>query len=77
MQESLTDEKKRRKKEKKLDLCGEEADAGAVFWCPAKIQRARDYNNAKEADKSQKVYDIAHRKCEREIAKNLIRAERR
>ena len=69
LQESLADEKRRRKRGKKLDPCGEETHAGAIFWSPAKVQRARDYNDAKEADKAQEANEIANRKRERELAK--------
>ena len=66
LQEALINEKKRRKRGKKLDLCGEETHVGAVFWSPMKIQRARDFEEVKEADKAQEILNIAERKRVRE-----------
>ena len=52
LQIALAKEKQRRKRGKKLDLLGEEHSAGAEFWSPNKVQRARDYNDTKETDKA-------------------------
>ena len=56
------------KKEKKLDLVGEETHAGAEFWSPAKIQRARVYTNDKEAEKTQEEQKRQEQKAQQ--AKN-------
>ena len=71
LQIQLANEKRKRKKGKKLDLCGDEAHAGAQFFSPNKIQRARDYNEAKEAQKAQEIQDIAARKEAREATKKI------
>ena len=63
LQIALAKEKKRRIRGKRLTLLGEEHSAGTEFWSPNKVQRARDYNDTKEAYKAQKFQDIAERKA--------------
>ncbi|KAF2272784.1 uncharacterized protein EI97DRAFT_200845, partial [Westerdykella ornata] len=51
LKEALLNEKKRRQRGKALQLkAPEEYNGGAVFWSPAKVQKARDFQAQKEAE---------------------------
>jgi hypothetical protein len=67
-------EKKSRKKGKKLNLCGEPS-GGVEIWSPAKIARAREYQEAKEAEEVQEAEAKEARKVQRE--KNKFKKEAR
>ena len=58
---ALKDEKKRRIRNKRLNLLGEE-DSGPQFFNPARIQAARDYQATKEQEEQQRQQDIIDRK---------------
>ena len=60
--EALKQEKKRRKRGKRLNLLGEE-DSGAQFFSPTRIQAAREYQVIKEEDELIKKQGISERKA--------------
>ena len=61
--EALKQEKKRRKRGKRLNLLGEE-DSGAQFFSPTRIQSAREYQAIKEEDELIKRQGIVERKAQ-------------
>ena len=63
LQAALANKKKKRKREKKLNLLGKEDKGNLKFYSPNKVERAREYNMAKEATKTQKQLNIAKRKA--------------
>ena len=58
---ALKDEKKRRRRGKKLNLLGEE-DSGPQFFSPARIQAARDYQESKETNEALRKQEINDKK---------------
>jgi hypothetical protein len=58
---ALQDEKKRRKKDKRLNLVGEE-DSGPQFFSPGRIQAARNWQATKEQEELQRQQNIIARK---------------
>jgi hypothetical protein len=60
---ALQDEKKRRKRGKRLNLIGEE-DSGPQFFSPGRIQAARDWQAAKEQEEQQRQQNIIDRKAQ-------------
>ena len=60
---ALQDEKKRRKRGKRLNLVGEE-DSGPQLFSPGRIQAARDRQAIKEQEEQQRQQDILDRKTQ-------------
>ena len=61
--EALKQEKKRRKRGKRLNLLGED-DSGAQFFSPIRVQAAREYQAIKEEDELIKRQGITERKAQ-------------
>lgn len=59
--EALQDEKKRRKRGKRLNLLGVE-DGGPQFFSPTKVQAARDFQATKEAEEALRRLNINEKK---------------
>ena len=60
---ALKQEKKRRKRGKRLNLLGED-DSGAQFFSPIRVQAAREYQAIKAEDELIKRQGIAERKAQ-------------
>ena len=83
---TLQDEKKRRKRGKRLNLVGEE-DSGPQFFSPRRVQAAREFQAAKEEEEAQRQLDISEKrrqatakrlqKEEEKLAKVAIALEKR
>ena len=58
---TLQDEKKRRKRGKRLNLLGEE-DSGPQFFSPRRVQAAREFQAAKEEEEAQRQLDISEKR---------------
>ena len=58
---ALKDEKKRRRRGKRLNLLGEE-DSGPQFFSPVRIQAARDYQESKETNEALRKQEINDKK---------------
>ena len=75
---AVRDERKRRKRGKRLNLVGEK-ESGPQFFSPGKVQAARDYRAAKDQDEEQRKQDIVEREAlaaTRKIQKEKERVER-
>ena len=59
--EALEQEKKRRKRGKRLNLLGTE-DNGPQFFSPSRVQAARDFQTSKDAEEAERQQGIADRK---------------
>ena len=62
LQDAIKNERKRRKRGKRLNLLGEEA-SGAQFFSPAQVQRARAWQVAKDNEEAQRQQGIIDRKA--------------
>lgn len=60
--DSLKDEKKRRKRGKRLNLLGEE-DSGPQFFSPGRVQAARDWQATKEEEEAQHQLNIEEKRA--------------
>lgn len=75
---AVRDERKRRKRGKRLNLVGKE-ESGPQFFSQGKVQAARDYRAAKYQDEEQRKQDIVDREAlaaTRKIQKEKERVER-
>ena len=65
---ALKMEKKKRQRDKAMNLVGEE-DSGPQFFSPGRIQRARDLQNEKEAHAQAERERIAEKKVKAAVNK--------
>jgi DDE superfamily endonuclease len=70
LQESLEAQKKKNKKSKRLNLCGEEA-GGPECWSPAKVVRARQFQEELEAKEKEEMQQKEERRVVRAKNKEL------
>lgn len=74
--DALKNEKKRRKRGKRLNLLGEE-DSGPQFFSPARVQAARDLQTTKEEQEAQRRQDILDKKAEAATKRQLKEEEKK
>ena len=65
---SLKNEKKKRRRGKRLNLLGQE-ESGAQLFSPERVQAARDYQATKEEVELQRQQDIADKKAQAALKK--------
>ena len=68
--DALKNEKKRRKRGKRLNLLGKE-DSGPQFFSPGRVQAARAYQASKDEEKSRKQEDMAEKRAQTVANKTL------
>ena len=73
--QALKDEKKRRKRGKRLNLLGQEG-SGPQFFSPSQIQAARDYQASKDAEEEQRQQQIIDRRAQAATRKKEREEER-
>ena len=66
--ETIKDEKKRRRRGKRLNLVGEEG-GGPQFYSPAHVQAAKDYEESKKTEEALRQQGIADKKANAQIKK--------
>jgi hypothetical protein len=68
LEQAIKFKKRKRKKEKKLNLLDKEI-SGAQFFSPSRVQAARDYQAIKEAEKQQELDAKTEKKAQAEAKK--------
>ena len=73
--EALKEEKKRRKRGKRLILLGEE-DTGPQFFSPGRVAAARAYQASKDDEKTRRQQDLAEKRAQLVFNKSLKEKEK-
>lgn len=76
LRQTIVQEKKRRKRGKRLNLIGEE-ESGPQFFGPAEVEAARVFQAKKETDEDKRKQAIANKKALAVVAKERVEAAKK